>query len=110
MQRDEPDFILRMIAAAAAVVARLRTKLGGGGSAEEVLAEARAAQGELLGKDFSLLIALDPTTAAQMLGARAGTWADLLDVEADALRAAGRKDEAYSAAARASGLRSARKP
>ena len=96
MLRDERDYILRMIAAAAAAIARLRERLtSGAGSPAEIVAAARAAQGELLGKDATLLRALDPASAAQMLGRdRVPAWADLLQLEADALRAAGKPDEA----------------
>ena len=105
MLRDERDYILRMIAAAAAAVARLRGKLAGGEAAAEVVQLARAAQGELLGKDAALLRALDPASAARMLGAeRIPAWADLLQVEAEALRANGRADDAAAAESRASAL------
>lgn len=98
MLRDERDYILRMIAAAAAAVARLRQRLtgGGAGSAAEVVHAARAAQTELLGKDASLLRAVDPASAAQMLGGveRLPAWVELLKLEADALRADGKTAEA----------------
>lgn len=96
MLRDERDYILRMIAAAAAAVARLRERLVGGAQPDEIVQGARAAQTELLGKDASLLRALDPGTAAQLLAdkKRLGVWADLLRVEAEAHRQAGRADEA----------------
>lgn len=103
MLRDERDYILRLIAAAAAAVARLRTRLAGGGSPEEIVREAREAQGELLGKDAPLLRLLDPSSAAHALGdpARLREWAKLLRVEAEAHRAAGREAEADSLEARA---------
>jgi hypothetical protein len=105
--RDEQDYLMRMIAAAVAIVARLRSKLTGvgGGSAAEVVQEARHAQSELLGKDFMLLRAMDPATAARLLGPdRIPAWVDLLRVEADALRADGKADEAAAIAARAKAL------
>ena len=106
MLRDERDWILRMIAAAAAAIARLREKLAGGGSAAEVVDAARAAQGELLGKDAHLLRSLDPASAARMLGKeRIPAWADLLQLEADALRAAGKVDEAAALEQRVRALR-----
>lgn len=95
MLRTERDYILRMIALAAAIVARLREKLAKGGEAREVVAEVRVAQGELLGKDATLLRALDPATAAQLMDPQhAKAWADLLRVEAEALRSGGSSDEA----------------
>jgi hypothetical protein len=104
MLRDERDYILRMIAAAAAAVARLREKLVGGGSPDEVVQEARAAQTELLGggRDAALLRLLDPRSAVHTLGdpQRLEQWRDLLRVEAEALRAAGRHAEAIALEAR----------
>jgi hypothetical protein len=103
--RDERDYILRMIAAAAAMVARLRGKLKDGGRAEDVVAEARTAEGELLGEDSALLRAMDPATAARILGPdRIPAWADLLLVEAQALRADGHDLEAIAIEARATAL------
>lgn len=106
MLRDERDYILRMIAAAAATVARLRQRLAGGGSAAEVVQASRAAQAELLGKDAALLRAIDPASAAQMLGGgdRLPAWVDLLRLEAEALRADGKTAEADSLEQRASTL------
>ena len=96
MLRDERDYLLRTIAAAAAAVARLREKLVGGGSAEDVIREVRDAQGELLGRDATLLRMLDPRSAAQTLGddKRLEQWIALMKVEAEALRLAGRDQEA----------------
>jgi len=105
MLRDERDYILRMIAAAAAAVSRLRGKLAGGEATAEVVQEARAAQGELLGKDAMLLRALDPASAARMLGAeRIPAWVDLLQVEAEALRADGKHDDAIAVEGRSKAL------
>ena len=107
--RDERDYLLRMIAMAAATVARLRGRLtgGGGGSAAEVVQSVRAAQAELLGRDGALLRMLDPASAAQMLGPeRIPAWADLLQLEADALRADGKSAEADAVEARVNVLKS----
>src|SRR5688572_4071846 len=106
MLRQERDFILRMIAAAAAAVARLRERLIGGAQPDEIVQAARAAQGELLGKDFGMLRALDPSSAAHVVGdrERLAAWADLLRVEAEALRKAGRADEAVVLEQRANAL------
>lgn len=103
MLRSERDYMLRMIAAAAAMVARLRERLAGGGvAADQVVQDARAAQEELLGRDAGLLRALDPASAAQLIADAAfvQAWADLMRVEADALRAAGRADDAAAVDAR----------
>lgn len=106
MQRDERDYLLRMIAIAAAAVARLRERLRGGAQPDEVIQAARAAQGELLGKDATLLRALDPASAAHALGDkdRLAAWAELLRVEAEAARAAGRAAEADALMQRAEQL------
>ena len=95
MLRDERDYLLRMIAAAAAAVARLRSRILEGDTAG-VVSEARLAQRELLGRDAGVLLMLDPRSAAQMLRGdpRMAAWLDLLRVEADALRAAGQDQEA----------------
>ena len=94
--RDERDSILRLIAAAAAAVAALRSRLAGGGSPDDVVRDAQAAQGELLGKDAQLFRMLDPGSAAHALGdpARLREWAELLRVEAEAHRIAGRESQA----------------
>jgi hypothetical protein len=106
MLRSEKDYILRMIAAAAAAVARLRERLTGGAQPAEIVAEARAAQGELLGPEIALLRALDPASAAHAIGDddRLRAWADLLLIEAEALRKAGRVAEADVLAQRANAI------
>lgn len=106
MLRSEKDYILRMIAAAAAAVARLRERLTGGAQPAEIVAEARAAQGELLGPEVALLRALDPASAAHAVGDadRLRSWADLLLIEAEALRKAGRVAEADVLAQRANAI------
>jgi hypothetical protein len=106
MLRDERDYLLRMIAIAAAAAARLRQRLAGGGPADEVVQEARAAQVELLGKDATLLRMLDPVSAVHALAdpKRLEPWAALMRVEADALRAAGRDAEAAVLEAKAAHL------
>lgn len=96
MLRSERDYILRMIAAAAAVAGRLRERLTGGASGTEVAQEARAAQTELLGKESTLLRTLDPQSAAHAIGdrERLEAWIDLLRVEAQAIAASGDSDRA----------------
>lgn len=107
MLRDERDYLLRMVAAAAAMVARLRSKLEDGGSIDDVLMEARTAQTELLGRDAALLRMLDPRSAAQNLDEkRLEQWIALLHVEADALRAAGRDQEAGAVESRLAAMKS----
>jgi hypothetical protein len=106
MLRTERDYILRMIAAAAAAVARLRARLLGGAQPDEIIQEVRAAQVELLGKEVGLLRALDAASASHAVGDkdRLKAWADLLRVEAEAHRAAGRLDEADALERRAGQL------
>ena len=96
MLRDQRDHILRMIAQAAAAIARLREMLTGGTATEEIVRQAQAAQTELLGKDAMLLRMLDPKSAAHALGdaKRQEQWKELLLIEAEALRRAGRVAEA----------------
>ena len=105
MLRDERDYLLRMIAAAA-MAARLRERLIGGDPPDAIVREARAAQGELLGKDAMLLRMLDPRSAAQTLAdpQRLEQWRALLRVEADALRAAGQESQALAVESRLQGL------
>lgn len=96
MLRDQRDYLLRMIEQAAAAVARLRQRLLGGEPPEEIARDARAAQVELLGNDAPMLMMLDARSAAHALGDkdRIAAWAELLRVEAIALRDAGRTVEA----------------
>jgi hypothetical protein len=106
MLRSEKDYILRMIAAAAEAVARLRQRLIGGAPPEEVVVEAREAQATLLGPEALLLRALDPASAAHAIGDadRLRAWAELLLLESDALRKAGHVAEADALVKRASAL------
>lgn len=98
MLRDQRDYLLRMIAQAAAAIARLREMLTGGTAPEEILQQARAAETELLGKDAMLLRMLDPSSAAHTLGdpKRLEQWKELLLIEAEALRRLGRDAEAHA--------------
>jgi hypothetical protein len=104
--RDERDYILKMIAVAAAAVARLRKLLTQGASAEEIAREARGEQDRLLGRDANLLNALDAASAATFMANKEvlKAWVELIHVEADALRAAGRTAEADARESRARGL------
>ena len=107
MLRDERDYLLRMIAAAVAAVARLRSRLLEDSNAGDVVSDARLAQRELLGRDAGLLLMLDARSAAQMLRGdpRIEAWLDLLGVEADALRAAGRAQEADAVESRRAAMK-----
>ena len=106
MLRDRRDYLLRMIEQAAAAAARLRQRLLGGDPVEEVVREARAAQIELLGKDAAMLAMLDGRSAAHVLGDRERLiqWAELLRVEAEAHRGAGRHAVAAALEQRAGDL------
>jgi hypothetical protein len=85
------DYLLRMISQIAAAVARLRARLSGGATADELIPEIRSAERELLGPRGELLRAVDPATAAQLLGTSEAVrvWVDLLRLEAEVLRANG---------------------
>ena len=106
MLRDEHDLILRTIAVAAAAMARLRQRLSGGAPPEEVVAEARTAQGELLGKDAPLLRMLDPASVVHTIRdpERLNAWADLLRVESEALTKLGDSVAAVQTLQRANAL------
>lgn len=107
MLRRERDYILRQINQAAIAVARLRERLRESEQPDEIVEAARAAQGELLGQDAALLRALDPSSAARVMGDAqlVSQWADLLRVEAEAHRKAGRSDDAALVEQRADALR-----
>lgn len=112
MLRTERDYILRMIAAAAAVAARLRERLTGGASAPEIAQQARAAQTALLGPETGLLRALDARSAAHAVGdrERIEAWVALIRVEADALDTAGDSGTAARLRARALTLEQLARP
>jgi len=107
MLREQRDFLLRLINQASIALARLRERLLGGTNPDEIVAAARAAQGELLGKDAAMLTMLDPASAAHVLGDNqlVAMWAELLSLEADAHRSAGRDTEARALDQRATILR-----
>lgn len=96
MLRSERDYIMRMIALAAAAVARLREKLAAGARPAEIVGEVRSVQSQLLGKDLAIYRALDGASAASLIGDKETmrAWADLLELEAEALRAGGEEAEA----------------
>ena len=106
MPTQRQDYLLRLIAQAAAALRRLRERLVGGDAPAEIVEEARAAQRALLGKDVSLLRALEPATAAGLVGdrRRIALWAELVRVEGAALRREGRDAEGAALEARADAL------
>lgn len=106
MLREQRDFLLRLINQAAIALARLRERLVGGTNPDEIVQAARAAQTELLGKDAGMLLMLDPASAAHVLGDKemVAMWAELLRLEADAHRKAGRAEEADALEHRAQAL------
>lgn len=106
MLRRERDYILRQINQASIALARLRERLVGGAQPDEIVQAARAAMGELLGKDAPMLRALDPSSAAHVLGDKqvVAMWTELLRIEAEAHRKAGRADEADALEQRADSL------
>lgn len=106
MPSARDDYLLRMISQVAAAVARLRARLGGGATAEEIIPEIRAAERELLGSRGELLRSVDAATAAQLLGTPEAVrlWSALLRLEADALSAGGDAARAEPIAMRASQL------
>ncbi|MEQ1692904.1 MAG: hypothetical protein ABMA00_16565 [Gemmatimonas sp.] len=91
MPSAREDYLLRMIQQMAAALRRMREKLGGGGSAEEVSHDAHAAITTLLGARHALFERLDARTAAQLMGdaERVQLWSDLLRLQADALEQSG---------------------
>ena len=109
MATYERDYILRAIRAAALAVARLRERLMGSGSAQEVVEAAQQAQGELFGPRWPILSALDAASAAQLIGdeRHLDAWTDLLKVEADAERRLGNEPRATRLEQRAAELRAA---
>ena len=109
MPSPREDYLLRMIAQAAAALARLRARLAGGDSAEEVVRDAGAAIGELLGPQRSTFELLDPATASLLLGHddRVPHWIALIRLQADAARLAGADDRALQLEQRAIALEQA---
>ena len=106
MPTQRQDYLLRLVAQAAAALRRLRERLVGGDAPAEIVEEARAAQRELLGKDVSLLRALEPATAAGLVGdrRRIALGAELVRVEGAALRREARDAEGAALEARADAL------
>lgn len=106
MPAARDDYLLRLIAQAAAAMRRLRELLVGGGSAEEVVRDAGAAIGTLLGPQGPLLERLDASSAAIIVG-NADTvraWSSLLLLQSEAESMRGNEAEARRLAARARAL------
>ena len=106
MPAARDDYLLRMITQAAAAMRRLREKLLGGESADEVVRDASAAIGALLGPQRSLLERLDPASASGIVG-NADTvraWSSLLLLQSEAESRRGNAAEATRLAARARAL------
>ena len=109
---EEKDFILRIIRQIAESIARMReivTNAHSGAAAEGVRAEVNQNIGMLLGNDAALLNSLDAPSAVQLLNdaERVRIWADLLDLEADAIGPNQDNAEAVTLRERAGALRSA---
>jgi hypothetical protein len=82
------DYILRLIEQAAAALRRV-LRLTADGEPAAAVREAQDAARALLGPMVDALTAVDPATAAQLMGdpPRLGAWAQLLAAEAAARRA-----------------------
>lgn len=106
MPAARDDYLLRLITQAGAALRRLREKLVGGGSADEVVRDAGAAIGELLGPQRALLERLDAASAAGIVG-NADTvraWSQLLLLQSEAETLRGNRTDAARLSARARAL------
>jgi hypothetical protein len=104
------DYILRLVEQAAAVLRRLRELLGGGAAEPAaIVEEARAAQAALFGETWLLLQRVDVATATGLIRdpRQLSVWADLVRVEAEALRALGDAARAAHLETRAAGIAAA---
>ena len=112
MPSARDDYLLRMIAQAATAIRRIRERLMGGAGAEEVVRDAGAAIGELLGPQRSMLELLDPQSAASLLGRdeRVMHWVALIRLQAEAERARGAEEKALVLEGRAAALEQAAQP
>ncbi len=106
MPAARDDYIMRLIQQAAAALRRFRQRLGSGESAETVGRDASQALSELLGPQRPMLERLDGWSAANLVGdpERVQLWAELLALQADTERVAGRNSVADALAARAAEL------
>ncbi len=105
MAQERRDYVERMIEELAAVVARLVGRLGAGTpeAADEVVAGAQAAQGELLGPLAAALPQVDAASAISLLRdpRQVRAWIELLRVEAAARTLRGEDAAALTLGARA---------
>ena len=109
-RNDQDDYILRLIRQAAEALRRLRERLTHSAtSPDAVRHEAVAATDALLGPEAPLLRRLDPRSAARLLGhpGQVRMWAELLEAQGDAARAAVDLEAAGALGARAKALREA---
>jgi hypothetical protein len=109
-RNDQEDHILRLIRQAAEALRRLRERLTHSAtSPDAVRHEAAAAADALLGPEAPLLRRLDPRSAARLLGhpGQVRMWAELLEAQGDAARAALDLEAAGALGARAKALREA---
>ena len=107
MPAARDDYLLRLIQQAAAALRNLRTRLGGGASAEEITREADEAIGTLLGPQRATLERLDAWSAANLLGDadRVIAWSDLVALQADLREASGDTEGSAALRKRAEGLK-----
>lgn len=109
-RKDQEDYLLRLIQQAAEALRRLRERLTHAAeSPEAVRHDAAAATDALLGAEAPLLRRLDARSAARLVGhaGQVRAWAELLEVQADAARAALDVEAAGALGARAKALREA---
>ena len=108
MPAARDDYLLRLIQQAAAALRHLRTRLGGGASAEEVSRDADEAIGTLLGPQRAMLERLDAWSAANLLGDadRVLVWSDLVALQADLREVNGDSEGSAALRARADALKS----
>ena len=108
MALERRDYVERMVEQLAAVVARLigRLRAGTPEAADEVVAGAQAAQGELLGPLAAVLPQVEAASAVALLrdARQARAWVELLRVEAAARRLRGEEAAASALEARAEEL------
>jgi hypothetical protein len=106
MPAARDDYILRLIQQAAAALRRFRERLGSGDSAEAVSTDVSTAIATLLGPQRAMLERLDGWSAANLLGdpERVFLWAEMVRLQSDLERAAGRDAAADQLATRAAAL------
>jgi hypothetical protein len=106
MPSSREDYLLRILTQVGEAVSRLRTRLDDGATTGEMIPAIRSAEGDLLREQADLLRALDPATAARILGSRRQLqlWIDLLRLEAEVYRNGGHPSAATALETRASQL------